>query len=160
MQPALPSVKELLGNSGYRTYAASLNRHPITFHLAISDGGNRVSALVNFTCQLLRAAQDAGCDPRDLLDEAKSATFISYDERTGLEYALEHTIGVDASSILGKILPMARRDILHALRFDTARHHPHFRLIVTTALALKKRGVAPRRVVLDQILIEAEGEDD
>lgn len=151
MQPALPAVKELLGKGGYRSYAGSLNRHPITFHIAISDASSRVSALVNLTCDLIRAARDAGCSTEELLDEARTAHFLSFDERTGLHYAIENTIGSDAIAVLGAAIPMARRDVIHALSIDGARHHPHFRLIATIALALKMRGVSARSVMLGRI---------
>lgn len=151
MQPALLSVKELLGNSGYRCYADSLNRHHVTFHLAISDASSRISALVNLTCDLMRAAKDVGCDTKKLLEDAKTASFVSFDERTGLQYALENTIGADAVSVLSNTIPMARRDVSHALRSVNARHYPHFRLIATTALALKMQGVSVKRVILDRV---------
>lgn len=150
MQPALPAVKELLGKGGYRSYAGSLNRHPITFHIAISDGSSRVSAIVNLTCDLMRAARDAGCSTEKLLDDARTASFVSFDERTGLQYAIENTIGTDAIAVLGKSIPMARRDVTHALCCDGARHHPHFRLIATIALALKMRGISAKGVILSR----------
>lgn len=151
MQPALTSVKELLGDSGYRSYANSLNRHPVTFHIGISNPSTRISALVNLTCDMMRAARGAGFSAQKLLDDANAQPLVSYDQRSGLEYALETTIGPDVVSVLVKTIPMARRDVIHVLRTDSARHRPHFQLIATTALALKKCGLSPRRIMLDRI---------
>lgn len=151
MQPALPAVKELLGKAGYRTYAGCLDRHPISFHIAISNASSRVSALVNLTCAMMRAARDAGYTTDQLLDEARTARFLSFDERSGLHYAIETTIGGDAVSVLSRAIPMARRDVTHALSSRQARNHPHFRLIATISLALKMRGISPRAVILDHL---------
>ena len=148
MQAAISSVQELFGKSGYRCYADALNRHPITFHSAISDPHSRVGSLVNVSCDLLKAAKAVGVDPYQLLGDARDANFNSYDDRAGLEYALEESIGIDALPLLAAVVPMAMRDIRHAVRKSSARHHTHFRMIATTALSLKRRGIPAKEIVL------------
>ena len=152
MQPALPVVKELFGNSGYRTYASALNRHPVTFHIGISGSASRISALVNLTCELIRAAKEAGCDIEELLAQSDEASFHAFDERSGLEYALDKSIGINALSFLSCTILMHIRDVRYAVRQCSARHHRHFRLIATAVIALRQYGISPKDVLLHRLI--------
>lgn len=140
MQAALPVVREMFGAGGYRLYANALHRHPITFHSLISKADSRTSALVVCSCKLLRLARDAGHDPQCILDTARNAVFRDHDRLCGIEHVLVQALGDEGLDLLSASLCMAKRDLRHAIRSHRARHHPHFRLIASTLLALQQSG--------------------
>lgn len=141
---ALAEVKALLGPGGYRVYAEALGRAPTTFHASVSNGTTLTSRLVVLSCQQLKQAQLCGESAERILLQSAHAFFPSLDDRSGLQCALETCLGADACGLLEASLEMSPAALRNAVSRSEARYHPHFRVIATAMLALRRHGFRPQ----------------
>jgi hypothetical protein len=133
---ALSLLKNLFGPAGYRRYAEALGRHPTTFHASVSDGTTVTSRLLGTSCALLQYARSAGLDPDDLLARACFSPLPDLPQALGI--ALRCTLGPEAIGLLAEHFGMFVRSVAHAVSSPGTRYEPHFRLIATTLLALRR----------------------
>jgi hypothetical protein len=138
---AIHCLKDLLGPSGYRIYATSIDRQPTTFNRSVSTP-TVTSRIVKVTCAALRAAEDHGADPKMILGRARHAYFPGTENKSGLQAMLESQLGPDVVLELATLLDVTTLTIKRALE-EGARQEPHFKILALALEELRKRSAAP-----------------
>lgn len=157
---ARDAVKALLGPSGYRIYASACGRAHTTFCRSIGKADSKTSLLVRYVCLALAQAEGQGLSPALMIKQSAYLNFSTNDDRSELRAALDTVFRTDSVEHLSQLLCLTRWSVANAIDNPQSRYAPHFRIIATVGLALRRHGRQLELTATDAKALSSRCNDD